>query len=68
MGYKPYCVASGVVFSLVAIAHLLRIVNGLTIQVGDFAVPMLASWFGLIVPAALAVWAFRIAQKPAAAG
>ena len=49
-------------FSLVAIAHLLRIVYGMSIQVDDVAVPMLVSWFGMIVPAALAIWAFRIAQ------
>jgi hypothetical protein len=67
MGHKGYCVASGVLFSLVALAHLLRIVNGLSIQVEDVAVPMLASWIGLIVPASLAIWAFRISRASSAA-
>jgi hypothetical protein len=67
MGHKGYCVASGVLFSLVALAHLLRIVNGLSIQVEDVAVPMLASWIGLIVPASLAIWAFRITRASSAA-
>ncbi len=62
MGYRGYCVASGVLFSLVALAHLLRIMYGLSIQLEDVVVPMLASWIGLIVPAALAIWAFRITR------
>ena len=66
MGHKGYCMASGVLFLLVALAHLLRIVNGLSIQVDDVAVPMLASWIGMIVPAALATWAFRITRAASA--
>jgi len=60
MRSEEYCVVSGILFALVAIAHLLRIVYGMTIQVDEFVVPMLVSWFGLIVPAVLAFWAFRI--------
>jgi hypothetical protein len=59
--WKTYCRVSGVLFTLVAIAHLLRIVNGVPVQVGEYDVPMLASWLGLLVPAALAFWAFRAA-------
>ncbi len=62
MGHRGYCVVSGVLFSLVALAHLLRIVYGLSIQVEDVAIPILASWIGLIVPAALSIWAFRITR------
>jgi hypothetical protein len=61
MGHKNYCVVSGTLFSLVALAHLLRIAFGLAVQVDGYTVSMGMSWFGLIVPGALAVWAFRIA-------
>jgi len=60
MGHKEYCVVSGTLFALVALAHLLRIVYGMSVQVDEYVVPMLVSWVGLIVPAGLAVWAFRI--------
>ena len=60
MGYREYCVISGALFALVALAHLLRIAYGMTVQVDEYAVPMLVSWIGLIVPGVLAVWAFRI--------
>ena len=62
MNNKSYCVVSGVLFSLVAIAHLLRIVNGTTVLVDDYSVPMFASWIALIVPGILAMWAFRLAR------
>ena len=62
MGHQKYCAISGVLFALVAIAHLLRILYGLPIQVDDYAVPMLVSWVGLVVPAGLAFWAFRISR------
>lgn len=60
MGGKKYCVVSGIVFSLVALAHLLRLIYGMSVQVDEYAVPMSVSWVGVIVTAALASWAFRI--------
>jgi hypothetical protein len=60
-----YCFVSGVLFSLVAAAHLLRIVFGLPVQVDAYAVPMLVSWVGFVVPALLAFWAFRARRAPA---
>ena len=64
MGHREYCTVSGVLFSLVALAHLLRIVYGISIEVDDFVVPMFVSWVGFIVPAALGYWAFRINRGP----
>ena len=67
MGHKQYCVVSGVFFSLVALAHLLRIVYGMSVQIDDYAVPMMASWVALFVPAGLAFWAFRVSRESSAA-
>ncbi|MBU2678083.1 MAG: hypothetical protein KJP16_13480 [Gammaproteobacteria bacterium] len=60
MSSKRYCVVSGVFFFLVAVAHLLRIIYGMPVQVDEYAVPMNVSWFAVIVPGALAYWAFRL--------
>lgn len=60
MEHKKYCAVSGTLFSLVALAHLLRLIYGMPIHVGEYMVPMVVSWGGLIVPAALAFWAFRL--------
>lgn len=59
MERKNYCIVSGALFSLIAVAHLLRIVYGVSIQVDQFAVPMIVSWIGIIVTGTLAFWAFR---------
>lgn len=67
MGLRAYCLTSGVLFTLVALAHLMRIVYDLPIRVEDVEIPMLVSWIGLIVPAALAIWAFRITRRSGAA-
>lgn len=64
MAHKNYCLVSGVLFALVALAHLLRVINGMSVQVDDYLVPMSVSWIGTVVPAVLAVWAFRIARQP----
>jgi hypothetical protein len=60
MGHKQYCVVSGTLFALIALAHLLRIIYGMPVQIDDYVVPMLVSWIALIIPGALAVWAFRL--------
>lgn len=62
MEYRKYCVVSGALFSLVALAHLVRIATGMAAQVGNYAVPMGLSWIGLVLAGALAIWAFRIAM------
>lgn len=62
MSIKQYCIVSGVLFSLVAGAHLLRIINGASVQVEQYMVPMTFSWVGFILPAALAFSAFRLSR------
>ena len=62
MSCKSYCLISGTLFCLVAIVHLLRVGNDVAVDIGGYPLPMLASWFGFIIPGALAVWAFRLAR------
>lgn len=62
MKSRSYCLVSGALFSLVALAHLLRILYGMPMTVDAYDVPMWVSWFGLLAPAALAAWAFRISS------
>ena len=60
MAYRNYAVVSGSLFGLVALAHLLRILFGIPVIVDQYHVPMLFSWLGFALPAALAFWAFRL--------
>ena len=62
MNIKNYCMVSGVLFSLVALAHLSRIVYGMSVEVDGYSVPMFLSWVGFVIPVCLAFWAFRIVR------
>ena len=53
---KSYIAISAIIFAVVAIVHLVRIVQGWQVQLGDLGVAMSVSWAGLAVSAALAVW------------
>ena len=63
MSQKSYFVVSGTIFGLVAILHLLRSLYRWPAQVGSWAVPPAVSWVGLILAAALCIWAFRLARR-----
>lgn len=41
-------------FTLVAIAHLVRLLNGIDVTTGDWSVPQWVSIAGVIVPLAMA--------------
>lgn len=63
MDSRPYLLVSGLVFAVVAVLHLLRVVNGWSFQLGPLDLPMAVSWLGAIVPGILSVWAFRLATR-----
>ncbi len=56
---KPGALAAVVVFTVVALAHLLRLVFQIEVVVGGTMVPMWASAVGLVVPLAIAVFLWR---------
>ena len=56
---KPAALVACAFLVLVAVAHLLRIVLGVAVTVGTFAVPMWMSAVATVFTAALAVWLWR---------
>lgn len=60
MSNRLYLVVSATLFALVAVAHLIRVVNSIPVLVGEYAVPMFVSVFGVLVPAFLAASAIRL--------
>lgn len=62
MNIRTYCRVSAIVFTVVALAHLARLIYGSSIVIDGEAIPMLASWMGLIVSAGLAFWGFSGAR------
>lgn len=63
MKARPYLLVCAVVFLLVALLHLLRVLNGWELQYGPWPVPMWVSWGGTIGPGILGAWAFRLAAR-----
>lgn len=53
---KAYAGISTLIFALVAVIHVIRLVQGWHVQVGSSDVPMSVSWVGLVVSGALAIW------------
>jgi hypothetical protein len=63
MSALAYLVISGTIFGIVAILHLLRVVNSWAVVVGPWSAPMSVSWLGTLVPAILCFWALRLASR-----
>jgi energy-converting hydrogenase Eha subunit A len=63
MSQRAFSLIAGLVFGLVALAHVLRIVFGWSVVIQDFPVPMWASWIAVIVMGYLAYEGFRLARK-----
>jgi hypothetical protein len=60
MSEKSYLLISATIFALVAILHIVRLFNHWSVQIGTMVVPFWGSWLGLIIGAALSIWAFRL--------
>ena len=63
MSEHAFSLTAGVVFFLIALAHLTRIVLGLPVVVQGVAVPVWASVVALLVTAFLSYEGFRFARK-----
>ncbi len=66
MSARTYCTVSAVVFSVVAIAHLVRAVQATPVVVGSWPAPTAISWLAVVVAAGLALWGFRLSARQGA--
>jgi len=55
---NAYAAVSALIFTVVAIMHVLRVINRWTVAIGPYNVPMNVSWAALVVSALLAIWGF----------
>ncbi len=63
MNVRAYLMISGIIFAVVALAHLLRVINGWPVVAGSWFIPMWVSWVGTLGPGVLGVWAFSLASR-----
>ncbi|MBP3985923.1 hypothetical protein J5837_16070 [Pseudoxanthomonas helianthi] len=58
-GSRAYCRVSALIFSVVALLQVYRASLGLPLAVGQFEIPVAASWFAAVVAGAMAIWGWR---------
>ena len=59
MNQKTYYTLAGSIFLIVAIIHLLRIINGWVVTIDNFSMPMWASWIGIVLAGTLAYYGLK---------
>ncbi|HYM06129.1 MAG TPA: hypothetical protein VEU11_06175 [Terriglobales bacterium] len=67
MSQRTFSLIAGVVFGLMALAHVLRIVFGVSVVVNEIPIPMWASGLAVVVMSYLAYEGFRLARKSSSA-
>jgi hypothetical protein len=53
---SAYAAVTALIFAIVALAHIVRIINRWAVQIGPLS--MSVSWVGFAVAALLAIWGF----------
>jgi hypothetical protein len=60
---RAYLFAAGVLFAIVAVAHLMRLFASASLNLGGFEVPLWLSWVGVAVTGYLSYASFRFAAR-----
>jgi hypothetical protein len=55
---KAYAAVSALIFTIVAIMHVMRLINRWSVAIGPHNISMNVSWVALVVSALLAIWGF----------
>lgn len=63
MDQKTFSLIAGIVFAIVALAHLWRITQGWEVTISGTLIPMGASWAALVVAGVLAVCGLRLGLR-----
>jgi uncharacterized membrane protein len=53
-----YAAVTALIFTIVAVTHLVRLFKRWPVHIGPHSVPMSLSWVGLAVSGLLAIWGF----------
>ena len=57
---NAYAAVSALIFAVVAIAHLVRIINRWSVVIGPYNISMNVSWAALVVAGLIAIWGFTL--------
>ena len=54
---------AGIIFGVVAVAHVWRLFTGADLMLGDYSVPLWLSWIGVAITAYLTYASFHLASR-----
>jgi len=54
---------ASIFFAIFAVGHLLRLINHISVQVGNHQIPMRVSWMALTIAAILCIWLWRLSSS-----
>lgn len=60
---KIALIVAGLVFALVALAHLLRLIFNADIMISGRVIPMSVSYIGFLIALILSIWMFKAGGK-----
>lgn len=60
---RPYLLVTTVLFTVVALIHLVRAISGWDFIIGPYALPISVSWVGFVVTGGLAAWSIFLIQR-----
>jgi|SaaInlV_165m_DNA_1040744.scaffolds.fasta_scaffold02040_3 hypothetical protein len=63
MNRSTYILLTGIVFTAVALLHLLRIISGESVLIGGWELPILFNWVGMVITGFLAYHGFRLTKN-----
>ena len=60
---RLFSLITATLFSLIALLHVLRLLRGWQVTIGDVVVPLWISWIGLAVATYLAYQGFKLSRR-----
>ena len=63
MQTRPFIALSTLIFLVVAAAHAWRLYRHVLLQLGSHVIPLEASWLGLAIAGALAIWGIALLRR-----
>jgi hypothetical protein len=63
MKTKAYLIVSTVIFTIVALMHLIRLTLGWSVQLGMTSVPLWVSLLALVISAGVAIWGMSLVRR-----
>lgn len=64
MGSRPFTMIAALIFFAIALVHVYRVFTQFQIIIGSHTIPMWISYFGIVIPALLAILLLRENRAP----